>query len=66
LEEWRKRGHDVHSIVADPMFIDPDHGDFRLKRDSPAISLGIESIDARSAGRTGHPPAVAPQTRAFP
>jgi hypothetical protein len=66
LEDWRKRGHDAHSIIADPMFIDPEHGDFRLKPDSPAFALGIESIDAHSAGRTGHPPEVAPEPRAFP
>jgi hypothetical protein len=66
LEDWRKRGHDSHSIVADPMFIDPEHGDFRLKPDSPALSLGIESIDASASGRSGHPPEVAPWPRAFP
>ena len=66
LGEWRKRGHDAHSIVADPLFVDPEHGDFRLKAESPALALGIESIDARSAGRTGRPPEVAPESRAFP
>jgi hypothetical protein len=66
LEAWRKRGEDVHSIVADPSFIDAQHGDFRLKPDSPAFALGIESIDVRRAGRTGHPPEVEPASRAFP
>jgi hypothetical protein len=48
------------------MVIDPEHGDFRLKPDSPALSLGIESIDASASGRSGHPPEVAPWPRAFP
>jgi hypothetical protein len=65
-DAWRKRGEDAHSIIADPMFADAEHGDFRLKPDSPALALGIESIDARHAGRTGHPFDIVPDPRAFP
>jgi Right handed beta helix region len=66
FDDWRKKGEDVHSLVADPRFIDAEDGDFRLKPDSPALTLGIESIDARRAGRTGRPPEVAPSPRSFP
>ena len=31
LAEWQKRGHDKHSIVADPKFRNPKKYDFRLK-----------------------------------
>jgi hypothetical protein len=32
---------DAHSIVADALFVDPEHGDFRVKDDSPALKLGF-------------------------
>jgi hypothetical protein len=51
LEDWRKRGHDAHSIVTDPFFIAPDKGDFRLKTNSPALSLGFQPIDLKGVGR---------------
>ena len=43
-------GLDHDSIVADPMFIDPDHGDFRLKPESPALKLGFRQIDLNTVG----------------
>jgi parallel beta-helix repeat protein len=50
LGEWRKRGHDVHSIVADPLFVDAERGDFRLKPQSPAFKLGFQPIDTSGVG----------------
>ena len=35
---------DLHSVVADPMFVDAAAGDFTLKPDSPAFALGFEPI----------------------
>lgn len=50
LEQWRARGKDVHSLYADPLFVDPAHGDFRLKNGSPALSLGFKPVDLDSVG----------------
>ena len=49
-EEWLAEGKDRHSIYADPMFVDPEHFDFRLQPDSPAFKLGFQPIDTRDVG----------------
>ena len=46
LEEWQKRGLDTHSLVADPLFADPEHGDFTLKPGSPAAKIGFQPIES--------------------
>jgi len=56
LADWRKaqgRGenvYDIHSIVADPLFVDAENGDYRLKPDSPALKLGFQPIDVARIG----------------
>lgn len=45
LEELRREGIEKHSISADPLFVDIENGDFRLKPDSPALKLGFKPID---------------------
>jgi hypothetical protein len=51
LEDWRKAtGFDEHSIVADPLFVDPEHDDYRLRPDSPALKLGFVPIDMSRIG----------------
>jgi parallel beta-helix repeat protein len=52
LEEWQKRRQDVHSLVEDPLFADPDHGNFTLKAGSPASKIGFEPIDTSQIGIT--------------
>lgn len=50
-EEWVKEtGKDVDGIVADPMFVDPDSNDFRLKPGSPAEKIGFIPFDYSQAG----------------
>ena len=38
------------TVVADPLFLDRERGDYRFASDSPAHRLGIEPLDVRSAG----------------
>lgn len=44
MEQWQMKGHDRHSIVADPMFVDIEKGDFRLQPNSPAFKLGFKEF----------------------
>jgi parallel beta-helix repeat protein len=48
--DWRGQGHDQHSLIADPLFVAPERGDFRLKHGSPARAFGFNPLDAREAG----------------
>ncbi|MGD0744237.1 MAG: right-handed parallel beta-helix repeat-containing protein [Verrucomicrobiota bacterium] len=48
--QWNARGKDVHSIYADPMFVDATNFDFRLKPSSPAFKLGFQPIDLSTVG----------------
>lgn len=45
--------HDMHSIIADPLFVDPARGNFDLLPGSAALALGFQPI----------PPIVAPTAR---
>ncbi len=52
FEQWQEwTGQDKHSIVADPLFLDPENGDFRLKPGSPAEKIGFQPIDVSQIGR---------------
>jgi hypothetical protein len=45
-----RRGPDVHSVAADPLFADPKHGDFSLPPDSPAFKIGFEPFPRTTPG----------------
>lgn len=49
-EEWQTRGQDVFSEIADPLFVNADEFDFRLRDESPAHEMGIEEIDVSTVG----------------
>ncbi len=68
LEAWRKLGQDAGSVVADPGFVDPEHGDFRLKPGSPALQVGFQPFPLTGFGRRtrGGEWAVKPMAAAFP
>ena len=48
--DWRKLGFDEHSVIADPLFVDPEGGDFRLRPESPALKLGFRPIEVERIG----------------
>ncbi len=41
-DEWRAKGMDKGSQIADPQFVNPESDDFRLKPTSPALKMGFE------------------------
>jgi len=50
LAEWRAAGQDKESIVANPLFVAPEKGDFRLRQGSPAAKIGFEPWDLSAVG----------------
>lgn len=48
--QWQAGGQDTGSLNVDPLFVDPAHGDFRLKKASPAFALGFKEFDIAAAG----------------
>ncbi|MBN2294437.1 MAG: right-handed parallel beta-helix repeat-containing protein [Pirellulales bacterium] len=52
---WRAAGLDRHSIVADPLFVDPAKDDYRLRPDSPALKLGFQPIPVDKIGPYADP-----------
>jgi hypothetical protein len=48
--EWQAIGQDKNSLMADPMFVNPDKGDFRLRPNSPAEKVGFEPWDFFAVG----------------
>lgn len=56
LDQWRQqKNRDLHSIIADPGFVDVKNLDFRLKPDSPALKIGFTPFDYAQAGVYGDP-----------
>jgi hypothetical protein len=48
--QWQATGQDKGSRVADPMFMAPAMGDFRLRPGSPAAEVGFEPWDFSTVG----------------
>lgn len=45
-----KDGVDANSVATDPMFVDPENGNFRFKPESPALKMGIVPFDMSKVG----------------
>ena len=50
FDQWHEMGFDVDSVIADPLFVDPERDDYRLRPESPAIKLGFVPIDVDKIG----------------
>jgi hypothetical protein len=51
FDQWRAKGMDEGSVVADPGFVDAAHGDFRFKPGmGPAKSIGFEPLNLSDVG----------------
>ena len=48
--QWRERGLDEGTMIADPLFVNPAKDDYRLKPESPAFGLGFEMFDLANVG----------------
>jgi hypothetical protein len=44
MEVSKKLGWDQNSIFGDPMFVDPENGDFRVKEGSTAFKIGFKNF----------------------
>lgn len=50
FDQWQNAGQDRNSIIEDPLFVDPAHGNFNLKSGSPAARIGFESWNMSNVG----------------
>ena len=50
FSQWQGLGQDRAGIVADPLFVDPEHGDFRFRPGSPAAAIGFEVFSLEDVG----------------
>ena len=50
-DEWRAKGMDENSMIADPLFVAPEKDDFHLKPDSPAFKIGFVQFNLSKVGK---------------
>jgi hypothetical protein len=53
FKDWKQLGRDKSSIIADPLFIDPENFDFRFRRQTVAKKIGFMPFDYSKAGVYG-------------
>ncbi|NUQ00669.1 MAG: right-handed parallel beta-helix repeat-containing protein [Armatimonadetes bacterium] len=49
-ESWQALGFDRNSLVADPLFVDAERDNYRLRPESPAFKLGFQPIPIDEIG----------------
>ncbi len=52
---WSQDKLDVHSVTADPQFVDAAHCNYQVKSTSPALSLGFKNFPMDQFGKPGYP-----------
>ena len=53
FDEWKKSGKDVHSIIADPGFVNPSAFDFKIKNKTVLRKIGFKEFNSSLAGVYG-------------
>jgi hypothetical protein len=53
FNEWQKLGRDKHSLITDPLFVDPEQFDFRFRNLSVAGKIKFKPFDYTKAGVYG-------------
>ena len=49
-DQWVAGGCDIHSKVADPLFVDPANDNYQVKSGSPALAIGFKNFPMDSFG----------------
>lgn len=52
---WTDDGFDVHSITANPLFIEPSSNNYTVATNSPALALGFTNFSMGQFGKPGAP-----------
>ncbi len=66
LRDWQGEGLEVHSVIADPLFVNPAQGDYRVRPESPALKLGFKNFSMDQFGVTSASLKRLVPSRAFP
>jgi hypothetical protein len=53
FEQWQKEGYDRGSRIGDPLFVNAEAEDYRLKPESPALAMGFKPFDHTKSGVYG-------------
>jgi len=68
LDDWQAAGQDTDSVIADPLFVDPENDDFSLRNTDVVSRIGFVPFDLSETGclTADDRPPIAEMPRAFP